>query len=157
MTELAPQITKFSDRNREVLTKEGLIIFPVGSQEIATYQEPTKLYVPGTFDQDLEFRLEQMTRFNREFRSRLRIRGSEVFWTEISELADILAGQNPIKGLLEAERMVWVDSCAKVSYQSLASLSYLDGEWRKDSWCDCGYWSGHILLTVRPARKTTTS
>jgi|SRR3989344_1825613 len=157
MAERTPQLKRFSDRDREILTKEGLVIYPSRSTEMAVFAtDYTKMFVPKTFDQSYISKISVIRRFNREFRLRLKTDTAQVFWGNDEDLTSLYSNNSGlVQQLLEdpiQARFGWYfDASNRLSYQDVAGLKISREGLTNYSWCDCGFMSGAVLLTVRPS------
>jgi hypothetical protein len=150
MAENTPQIRIIPDADKEVLTKNGLIICQTNDTEVAVYNDEYKLFVPGAFGQSDEFRKELIPVYDGEFRSKLGLRDSEVFWAGIGDLTALINQSEQLRMLLEGNRIAVLDSSTRYNHQFMAGVRYMNRVWEQTDWCDCGFMSGAVLLTVRP-------
>ena len=155
MAERTPQIKTFSGRDREALASMDLDFGQINLTEVAYCKDPDKLFVPGTYDEDLKSKQRAVLAYNRGFRSKAGIRTVEVFWGHTEELWSLIRNTSDLRASLEEKWLVTLDTSTHLSYQSSEALMYdkIRDEWVRTDWCECcGFMSGAVLLTVRPTR-----
>ncbi len=160
MADRVAEIRRFSERDTAILFRRGFMLSQAGLTEIAVPSDPDKIFVPRTYDQDFLAKRNLVRRYNREFRLDSGSNTMQVFWGKFPEIADLLSNDPSIVELLIGSRMLrgiflgplHIDSSTRLSfYQYLAGFELSkDKEPSPYGWCECGEWSGGVLLTVRP-------